>query len=481
MSGELPEGWEEQTLADTCHRPQYGWTTKAARSGEVKLLRTTDISSGQVDWNSVPYCEVAPDDIEKYRIKTNDILISRAGSVGKSFLVRKPEEEEAVFASYLIRFRPRIDPVYMHYFLQTGDYWKQIGSSKSGIAIPNVNARKLEKVRVPVAPAQEQPKIAAKVDELFSQIDEGEAELKRAQGLVKTYRASLLKAAVTGDLTRDWRAANRGQHETGADLLARILKARRAAWETAELDKMTAKGRPPKDDAWKQKYKEPKAPDTSALPGLPEGWVWARAEQVCDFITKGTTPKTTNMAAGLGEVPFVKVYNLTFTGDLDFTKDPTFVSQETHQGFLARSKVFPSDVLMNIVGPPLGKVSVVPDTFPEWNINQAIAVFRPLEGVLTGYLCATLRSDLVQYWAISRAKATAGQFNLTLEICRDLPLPIPPAAEQRKIVELADGASSRMDWIDAQISISQVGAGSLRSSILSSAFSGSLTVPTALA
>ena len=75
------------------------------------------------------------------------------------------------------------------------------------------------------------------------------------QKLVERYRQSVLKAAVTGELTRDWREKNKGKLESGEALLARILKARREAWEKAELDKMKAKGITPANDKWKQKYR----------------------------------------------------------------------------------------------------------------------------------------------------------------------------------------------------------------------------------
>ena len=70
----LPEGWIETTLGDICTKPQYGWTTKAVSEGSFKLLRTTDITSGSIDWNSVPFCSENPTDDEKYLIQKHDIL-----------------------------------------------------------------------------------------------------------------------------------------------------------------------------------------------------------------------------------------------------------------------------------------------------------------------------------------------------------------------------------------------------------------------
>src|SRR5258708_24292716 len=81
-----------------------------------------------------------------------------------------------------------------------------------------------------------------------------------------------------------------------------------------------------------------------------------------------------------GDIPYLKVNNLSFGGPLDFTKSRTFVRKHLHDHDLSRSKVVPGDVLMNIVGPPLGKVAVVPDSHPEYNINQAIARFRAKPG-----------------------------------------------------------------------------------------------------
>lgn len=129
---------------------------------------------------------------------------------------------------------------------------------------------------------------------------------------------------------------------------------------------------------------------------------------------------------------------------------------------------------MNIVGPPLGKISLVPDTFEEWNTNQAVAIFRPIDGLDRRYLVQTLMTRSILDWAVQRSKATAGQFNLTLEVCRDLPLPLAPEAEQLRIAEATGRAISVFAHMEAVAQVQHNRAGSLRSSILSSAFAGQL-------
>lgn len=164
-----------------------------------------------------------------------------------------------------------------------------------------------------------------------------------------------------------------------------------------------------------------------------------KASDVCGFITKGTTPPTGEIYEEYesGRVPYLKVYNLSFTGELLFDSAPQYISGETHNKQLARSKVFPDDVLMNIVGPPLGKFSLVTNTFDEWNINQAIAIFRAKEKVLPRYLMAALMQPKVLRPFLEQAVGIR-QLNLSLEQCRNLEFPLPPLEEQKEFVAFAE-------------------------------------------
>lgn len=260
--------------------------------------------------------------------------------------------------------------------------------------------------------------------------------------------------------------------ETGAQLLERILTERRARWEEKQLAKFKEQGKtPPKD--WQKKYPEPVQPDTTNLPELPEGWVWASAEQLCEFITKGTTPPKNLDAGGQKTIPFLRVTNLTDHGELNLA-DEVFVSVKTHQGFLARSVVYPNDVLMNIVGPPLGQVAVVPSTFKEWNINQAIAIFRAIDGILPWLICWYLLSPVAQQWLKARSKTTAGQTNLTLEVCRSLPFPLPPREEQQSLIASIDTAMNAIVSQEQAIAHALKQSAAQRQNILRAAFAGEL-------
>ena len=201
-----------------------------------------------------------------------------------------------------------------------------------------------------------------------------------------------------------------------------------------------------------------------------------KLEDLCFFITKGTTPAKMEMTSNKGEIPFIKVYNLSFDGTLDFSIDPTFVNNETHNGFLARSKVYPSDVLMNIVGPPLGKVSIVPEKYAEWNINQAIARFRCNNELNNKYLSYYLLSQKTIETISKKSKATAGQFNLTLEICRNIEIPYCSLSEQERIVAEIESRLSVCDKLEQIVDENLNKAQALKQSILKKAFAGQLVL-----
>ena len=158
-----------------------------------------------------------------------------------------------------------------------------------------------------------------------------------------------------------------------------------------------------------------------------------KVSTVCDFITKGTTPPNDLISEEYSsdKVPYLKVYNLSFNGELLFDTAPQYISENIHNGMLARSKVYPNDVLMNIVGPPLGKFSLVTDEFPEWNINQAIAIFRAKEKINPKYLLSALMQPEVLNPFLRQAVGIR-QLNLSLSQCRDLEIFLPPLSLQNQ-------------------------------------------------
>jgi type I restriction enzyme S subunit len=165
--------WKIKRLGDVCEKVDYGHTASAKEAGDgPKFLRITDIQNGSVAWHSVPVCECEPNELKKYILQRGDMVFARTGATtGKSYLVADCPNN-AIFASYLIRVRPKtqVSPPYLAYFFQTQDYWEQVSTSSSGSAQPGVNATKLKNLQIPLPPLPEQKRIVAILDEAFAAI-----------------------------------------------------------------------------------------------------------------------------------------------------------------------------------------------------------------------------------------------------------------------------------------------------------------------
>jgi type I restriction enzyme, S subunit len=480
-TNQLPPGWVEATLGEIAELGAGGPAPQEeehfSRDGQP-FVRVQDLGRlGSRVWIAETVDRVNQNGIHASRLRllpAGSVLFTKSG-MSTLLNQRAILASEAYVVSHIGYATP--EPGILSQWL----YWAlkriDLGALAHATTLPSLKLSKVQEVKILVAPTGEQRRIVAEIDKQFTRLEAGVAALQRAQANLKRYRAAVLKAAVEGRLVpteAELARAESRSYEPADQLLQRILAERRARWEANQLAKFRASGKEPKDDKWRPKYKEATGPDLANLPSLPEGWAWARAEQLCGFITKGTTPVASKLFAGSGEVPYIKVYNLTHRGTLDFHTNLTFVGSLTHSGELARSRVLPGDVLMNIVGPPLGKVSIVPDFYPEWNVNQAIAIFRPMPSYNTRLLSFCLLSEAILAWAVSRGKATAGQFNLTLEVCRDLPLPVPPLVEQSRIVAEVERRLSVIDELEMQVEANLNRAERLRQAILRRAFEGKL-------
>ena len=305
--------------------------------------------------------------------------------------------------------------------------------TKSGTTVASVETKQLQALPFWVPSIELQSKIVEELDKQLSRLDEAVTTLQGIQAKLKQARASILKAAVEGRLV-----------ETEANK------------SNARLS----------DHSSSQDQQEGIA--------IPEGWSIHQAKTVCNSIESGTTPLKEHFRDSPDEgVPFIKVYHLTFTGKLSFWENkPTYVSQEYHSSKMKRSLTIPGDVRTNIVGPPLGKVSVVPSKSHEWNINQAIARFRCGPTIMPAFLAIYLQSYQAQSWLASTSKTTTSQVNLSISNSRLLPIPVPPFHEQEQIVAEVDRRFSVLDQVEATVTASLARCGVLRQAILKRAFGG---------
>ncbi len=271
----IPANWEWRHIGEICD---------VIGGGTPKTSDPSNFDSGDIPW-------VTPADLSGYKdkyisrgqrnITATGLSLSSARMLPKGtvlFSSRAPIGYVAIAANPLATnqgfksFTPsdRIQPDYLYYYLQ---FAKPLALElASGTTFQEISGKNAAFIPVALPPRQAQTTIVGKIEELFSDLDAGVAALKRAQANLKRYRASVLKAAVEGRLTEQWRAEHPAT-EPADKLLERILAERRKKWEAAELKKFADAGKAsPK--AWQSKCPEPAAPDTSNLTRLPKGWCW---------------------------------------------------------------------------------------------------------------------------------------------------------------------------------------------------------------
>jgi type I restriction enzyme S subunit len=456
MSDELPQGWTPATLGEVCSKPQYGWTCSAAKDGRVKYLRTTDISDGQINWSTVPFCAETPDDIEKYRVRTDDIVVSRAGSVGVSHRIMNVPCD-AVFASYLIRFNPLdgIEPKFVEAFLKSRDYWKEISDFTAGIAIPNVNASKLASLELPLAPLVEQRRIVAKLEKLLGQVDACQQRLAKIPGLLKRFRKAILAAACSGRLTARWREENERIEDAGA-LLNKMEAERRERCSVA---------------GGKRKYREPEPVMDEDLPDIPETWRWTNFDHCAWEITVGHVGPMKERYSENG-IAFLRCQNVR---PLRFDSAGLVRIPPDFHKTLSKSKLVGGEILVVRSGANTGDCCVFPHEVGEANCADLV-ITRPLSGLNAKYGALYVNSPEGQARLILNQTGIA-QPHFNIGAMRVKAFPLPPLSEQQEIVRRVENLFALAGRLEARFAEGQKRADSITQAILAKAFGGDL-VPT---
>lgn len=441
--------WELKNIGEVCENSQYGYTTKASGTGKVKFVRTTDISDGSLEWDTVPYCMEEPDDIKKYQLYQGDVLISRAGSVGLSFLIE--DAPTAVFASYLIRYRPKIDPKYFYYYLQSPAYWTQVNEGKAGIAVPNLNASKISSFSIPVPDRETQRKIVSKIESLFSEIDKGTQELENAELKIKIYRQSVINAAIQGKLvTQD-------PNEAPASKLLEKIR--------SEKESLIKVGRIKKEQPLTQI-------DQSDVPfEIPLGWVWVRLGELIDNgPTNGIYLPQTKYGEGS---PILRID--------DFQNGWCRPSQDLRKVKATKEEISnyslqENDIVINRVNSMthLGKCIVVSKINVPSIFESNMMRLKLNNGIFPHFIVLWLQSYHGSNLLIQNAKQAVNQASINQTDVKMTPIPLPPVQVQKKISELVVKSISELSAISDSVSNITETVKTLKQSILKKAFEGEL-------
>lgn len=477
---ELPENWTWARLVDlAADEPNaitdgpFGSNLKTSHytSNGPRVIRLQNIGDGNFIDEIAHISREHFESLQRHHIHAGDLAIAALGETLPRSCVIPSWVGPALVKADCPRFKPQkslVEAEYVNLALNSSELRSRTSAIIHGVGRPRLNLTEIRGIWIPVAPPNEQRRIVAKIEELFSDLDAGVAALERAKSNLKRYRAAVLKAAVEGKLTEQWRTEN-PYVEPASELLERIRAERREHWEAEQLAKYEAKGKkPPK--GWKDKYKEPAEPDVDGLPELPEGWLWIKSDALCTFVTSGSRGWA-KYYSDEGSA-FLRVGNLDHLSiRLDLNQIQRVTPPEGPEKI--RTRVQPGDILVSVTA-DVGMVGVVPPQFEEAFTNQHVAIMRTVSEVHPPYVAWYLASDHGGNRQFRELQRGATKQGLGLDDIRNVDIPLPPLAEQIRIAEAVDKHFSVAEAVEATTNLSAVRSFRLRQSILKRAFEGKL-------
>lgn len=328
-----------------------------------------------------------------------------------------------------------------------------LGRLDKSTAVPSLSRDDAHARYIPIPPANEQHRIVEKLEELLSDLDAGVATLRQALAKLKRYRQAVLKAAVEGELSREWREANRDRLEPASKLLERILEHRRSCGSGGK------------------KFKEPEPPDTNKLPELPKGWTWVRAQQLIYGLRSGSTLVPQDEPTN---IPILRSSSVRQgCVDLDASRFLPETNPPGERDFLQEGDLL--FVRLSGSAAYVGACALVPNLAGK-RIAYPDRLFcaRPVFPLLGHYVKMVFRTPAVRAFLEAKAKSTAGHKRVSLGDIEKQVFPLPPEEEIRWLVEEVDRRLSEADRLEATLRANLKRAERLRQAILKKAFSGEL-------
>jgi Restriction endonuclease S subunits len=493
----LPDSWARVAITEVLEpnnngKPlQQGWSPQCERfpadSHTWGVLKTTAIQSGEFrDYENKslpPHLEPRP----HIEVEPGDLLMTCAGPRSRCGVICLVERTrpKLMISGKMYRFRPHceaMNPKYLAYFVQTREAQLEIDRMKTGISDSGLNLThdRFSALQVPVAPLEEQHRIVAKIEEMFSELNKGVESLKTAREQLRIYRQAVLKNAFEGKLTAKWREENRDNLEAGIEFLARIKDAQNARYKCAVDEWMTAAKAWAADGMGRKKPSKPEhlvlpppltTRDLESLPALPTGWLWTRLGELFSSSPQNGLYKP---AGAYGNGTHIIRIDDFYDGKL--IKQSGFKRLELEDNEAEKYKVDDGDIIINRVNSIeyLGKCALVYGLREETVFESNIMKCNIVENVSKRFYVFYLSSHDGRSRLCSNAKHAVNQASINQKDVANTPVPLPSFAEQIDIVGLIEKHLSQSDALIGEIDLTLSKAEALRQSILNKAFSGQL-------
>lgn len=472
---ELAEGWEWSTLGDIFSEVKNGTTASQNKEGRgVPVTRIETVQNARFDFRRIGYVDDAPPAlIRTFQYQQGDIALSHINSlehVGKTALYESVPEI-LLHGMNLLRLRlghDNLNPQFVHAAMQ-GTFFRDEVRGRVGRAVNQVsiNQKRLAEIPIPIAPLVEQPRLVAKLAELFVHVNSARDHLSRVPAILKRFRQAVRSAACSGRLTEDWRHSRR--LESGVDLLHRLRVASKVVWESTGARRAGRRS---------SHYIPPQAAIIEGAPEIPDQWTWASPEELIDYERRhslaigpfGSNLKVSDYKAQ--GTPLVFVRNIRSQSFAD-TK---YVSKEKADELRAHWTQ-PGDILITKMGDPPGDACLYPNGRPTAVITADCIKMR-VSSLLTEpmFFVHAINSGTVRDQILQITMGVA-QPKVSLERFRRIAIPLPPIEEQGEITRRVEALLALADFVGERLTSAILRSDKLTQSILAKAFRGEL-VPT---
>lgn len=453
-----PVGWEWALMGDICEierggspRPIKSYITESEDGLNWIKIGDTDIGGKYITKTAE---KIRPEGLSKTRqVYPGDFLLTNSMSFGRPYIT----EIKGCIHDGWLRISPptSINKDYLYNLLSSPFIVRSFKKSASGAVVMNLNADKVRETVVAIPPTREQHRIVAKVDELMLLCDQLEQQTEDSidahATLVDVLLSTLTNSANADELAQNW--ARVAEHfdtlfttEQSIDALKQTilqlavmgkLVPQNLDDEPASvlLEKIaTEKANLVKEGKIKKQKLLPTISKNERPFELPNGWECYRLGEMLTKLGSGSTPRGGSSAYVSKGIPFLRSQNVWNEGlKLD---DIAYIDDKTHIS-MGNTTVYPGDILLNITGASLGRSVIFPNMYPEGNVSQHVTIIRLVEPSMTPFLQLCIRSPLIQkfVWGRQVGMAIEGLSKKVLELFE---MPIPPLAEQHRIVAKVD-------------------------------------------
>ncbi|WP_085508981.1 restriction endonuclease subunit S [Thalassobacillus devorans] len=445
---QLPENWIWSKLGKLLNEIQYGYTEKSTfEKIGPHFLRITDLNEEGIIWDEVPYCNINDKDFKRYKLKNNDVVVARMGSVGKSQIIKHPEP--SVFASYLIRLKVNksLDANYLSLFMKSPLYWNQVTSNSKGTTRANINTKGLKNLNVPLPAINEQKRIAEKAERLLNKVQEAKQLIEEAKETFELRRAAILDKAFRGELTKKWREEY-PYVKTGESIIK-------------DFEIQNTKTKLPYDLEESELNKLP----------VPSTWSVAYLGNVSEI--QGGIQKTSKRRPVENYYPYLRVGNV-YRGHLKLDKIEYF---ELLDSELEKWKLKKGDLLLvegNGSSKEIGRNAIWNEEISDCVHQNHLIRSRMLEGIEPLFISHYLNSFFGIKEMMTQASSSSGLYTLSVKKVSKILVPVPPTEEQIVIVKELEKYFEKEKKAQEYISEVESQIDNVTNSILQKAFKGEL-------